>query len=84
MMLGATRTLCKRKEPRWTGSPTEVTGRAEPSPTMMEEGQEGEGGWVEVRMLAYGVVSKEALESAIQSAKEAGGRLEPPRARRAG
>ena len=72
-MLGATRTLCKRKEPGKTESPTEVTRRAKPLPTMMEEGHEGGGGWEEVRIPASGVVWKEAPESAIQSAEEAGG-----------
>jgi hypothetical protein len=33
--------LDKRKGPRRTASPTEVTGRAEPFPTTMEEGREG-------------------------------------------
>jgi len=37
---------------------------------MMEEGQKGGGGWVEVRIPASGVVWKEAPESAIQSAEE--------------
>ena len=60
-----TRTLCKRKEPGKTESPTEVTGRAEPL-----EGQEGGGGWDEVRIPESGVVWKEAPESAIQSAEE--------------
>ena len=63
--------MCKRKVPGKTESPSEVTGRAEPSPPMMEEGQEG-GGWQEVRIPASGVVWKEAPESAIQSAEEAG------------
>ena len=72
-MVGATRTLCKRKKSGRTESPTEVTGIAEPSPTMIEEGQKGGGGWVEVRIPASGVVWKEAPESAIQSAEEAGG-----------
>jgi hypothetical protein len=40
MMLGVTRTLVKRKGPERTVSPTEVTGRADPFPTMMEEGRE--------------------------------------------
>jgi hypothetical protein len=33
--------LVKRKGPGRTASPTEVTGRADPFPTMMEEGREG-------------------------------------------
>jgi hypothetical protein len=45
MVLGATRTLVKRKGPGRTAAPTEVTGRAEPFPTMMEEGREGWGRW---------------------------------------
>ena len=47
--------------------PTAVTGMQDPSPTMMEEGQEGCGGWTEERILACGVVWKEAPESAIHS-----------------
>ena len=42
-----------------------VTGRQDPSPTMMEEGQEGCGGRTEERISASGVVWKEAPESAI-------------------
>jgi hypothetical protein len=42
-MLGATRTLVKRKGPGRTAAPTEVTGRAKPFPTTMEEGREGWG-----------------------------------------
>jgi hypothetical protein len=45
MMLGATRTLVKRKGSGRTAAPTEVTGRADPFPTTMEEGREG---WEEV------------------------------------
>jgi hypothetical protein len=37
--------LVKRKGPRRTAAPTEVTGRAEPFPTTMEEGREGLGEW---------------------------------------
>jgi hypothetical protein len=55
-MLGVTRTLVKRKGPGRTAAPTEVTGRAEPFPTTMEEGREGWGGEVEDRMPASGVV----------------------------
>jgi len=40
---------------------------------MMEEGQEGGGGRVKVRIPASRVVWKEDPESAIQSAEEAGG-----------
>ena len=43
-MWGATRTLDKRKGPGRTASPTEVTGRAEPFPTTIEDGREGWGG----------------------------------------
>ena len=43
-----------------------VTGRQDPSPTMME-GQEGCGGRTEERRSACGVVWKEAPESAIHS-----------------
>jgi hypothetical protein len=43
-MLGATRTLVKRKGPGRTVSPTKVTGRADPFPTTMEEGRGGGGG----------------------------------------
>ena len=43
-----------------------VTGRQDPSPTMME-GQEGCGGRTEERIPASGVVWKEAPESAIHS-----------------
>jgi hypothetical protein len=43
-MLVVTRTLVKRKGPGRTTTPTEVTGRAEPFPTTMEEGREGWGG----------------------------------------
>jgi hypothetical protein len=42
-MWGATRTLDKRKGPGRTASPTEVTGRAEPFPTTIEDGREGWG-----------------------------------------
>ena len=44
-----------------------VTGRQDPSPTMMEEGQEGCGGRTEEMILASGVVWKEAPVSAIHS-----------------
>src|SRR6185369_3829934 len=44
-----------------------VTGRQDPSPTMMEEGQEGCWGRTEERIPASGVVWKEAPESAIHS-----------------
>ena len=45
-MLGATRTLGRWKGPWGPALPTEVTGRQEPLPTMMEDGQEdGEGEW---------------------------------------
>jgi len=44
-----------------------VTGRQDPSPTMMKEGQEGCGGRTEERIPASGVVWKEAPESAIHS-----------------
>jgi hypothetical protein len=44
-MLGATRTLVKRKGPGRTAAPTEVTGRAESFTTTMEEGREGLGEW---------------------------------------
>ena len=44
-----------------------VTGRQDPSPTMIEEGQEGCGGWTEERIPASGVVWNEAPESAIHS-----------------
>jgi hypothetical protein len=54
MMWGATRTLVKRKGPGRTASPTEVTGRADPFPTTMEEGRGG--GEVEGRIPASGVV----------------------------
>jgi hypothetical protein len=47
MMWGATRMLDKWKGPGRTASPTKVTGRVEPFPTMMEEGREGWGGEVE-------------------------------------
>ena len=47
--------------------PTAVTGRQDPSPTMMEEGQEGCWGQTEERIPAFGVVWKEAPESAIHS-----------------
>ena len=52
--------------------PTAVTGRQDPSPTMMEEGQEGCGGRKEKRIPASGVVWKEALESAIHSVLSGG------------
>ena len=44
-----------------------VTGRQDPSPTMMEEGQEGCGGLKEERIPASGVVWYEAPESAIHT-----------------
>ena len=44
-----------------------VIGRQDPSPTMIEEGQEGCGGQTEERILALGVVWNEAPESAIHS-----------------
>ena len=53
------------KEPE--AEPTAVTGRQDPSPTMIEEGQEGCGGRTEERIPASGVVWKEAPESAIHS-----------------
>jgi hypothetical protein len=46
--------LVKRKGPGRTASPTEVTGRADPFPTTMEEGRGG--GEVEGRIPASGVV----------------------------
>ena len=55
----------RRKESR--AEPTAVTGRQDPSPTMMEEGQEGCGVRTEERIPASGVVWKEAPESAIHS-----------------
>jgi hypothetical protein len=65
--------LDKRKGPGRTASPTEVTGRAEPFPTTMEDGREGWGGEVEDRIPASGVVWYEAPESATQSETEVGG-----------
>ena len=47
--------------------PTAVTGRQDPSPTMMEEGQVECGGRIEERIPVSGVVWKEAPESAIHS-----------------
>jgi hypothetical protein len=44
-----------------------VTGRQDPSPTMMEEGQKECGGQTEESIPASGVVWKEAPESAIHS-----------------
>ena len=44
-----------------------MTERKDPSPTMMEEGQEGCGGRTEERIPACGVVWKETSESAIHS-----------------
>ena len=44
-----------------------MTGRQDPSPTMMEEGQEGCEGRTEERIPALEVVWKEAPESAIHS-----------------
>ena len=44
-----------------------MTGRQDPSPTMIEEGQEGCGGRTEERIPASGVVWNEAPESAIHS-----------------
>ena len=44
-----------------------MTGRQDPSPTMMEEGQEGCGGRTEERIPACVVVWKEAPESVIHS-----------------
>ena len=55
----------RRKEPR--AEPTEVTGRQDSSPTMIEEGQEECGCRTEERIPASGVVCKEAPESAIHS-----------------
>ena len=54
-----------KKEPG--AEPTAVTGKQDPSPTMMEKGQEGCGGRTEERIPASGVVWKEAPESAIHS-----------------
>jgi hypothetical protein len=48
--------LVKRKVPGRTVSPIEVTGRANPFPTMMEEGREGWAGEVEDRIPASAVV----------------------------
>ena len=49
-----------------------VTGRQDPSLTMMEEGQEGCGGLTKERIPACGVVWKEAPESAIHSVQTGG------------
>jgi hypothetical protein len=54
-MLGATRTLVKRKGPGRTVAPTEVTGRAESFPTTMEEGRSG-GRWKTGYLRPGGVV----------------------------
>jgi hypothetical protein len=43
-----------------------VIGRQDPSPTMIEDGYEGCGGWTVERTPTSGVVWKEAPESAIQ------------------
>ena len=61
---GATRTLERRKEPG--AEPTTVTGRQDPSQTMIE-GQDGCGGRTEERIPASGVVWNETPESAIHS-----------------
>ena len=71
-MLGATRTLGRWKGPWGPALPTEVTGRQEPLPTMMEDGQEGWGGRMEERRLGSGVVWYEAPESAIQWVRTGG------------
>ena len=52
--------------------PTVVTGRQDPSPTMIEEGQEVCGGRTEERIPASGVVWNEAPESAIHSVRAGG------------
>ena len=56
-----------------------MTGKQDPSPTMMEEGQEGCGGRTEKRIPTSGVVWKEAPESAIHSVQTGGGLVPPPR-----
>jgi hypothetical protein len=57
MILGATRTLVKRKGLGRTAIPTEVMGRAEPFPTTMEEGREGwEGGGRQYTCVRGGVI----------------------------
>jgi hypothetical protein len=52
--------------PGSTESPTEVTGRMDPLPTMMEWGWKAKGGGEEM-LPKYGVVWLEAPESATQS-----------------
>jgi hypothetical protein len=53
-------------------SPTEVTRRADPLPTMMDEGSVKVGGRTEVKLLASEVVWLETPESATQSVTAGG------------
>jgi hypothetical protein len=46
---------------------TEVTGRVDRLPTMMDEGSKELVGWTEVKLLAFEVVRLEASESVTQS-----------------
>jgi hypothetical protein len=61
------RDIIKIKQIGRAKSPTEVTGRADPLSTMMDEGSVELGGQTEVNLLASKVVWLEAPESAIQS-----------------
>jgi hypothetical protein len=55
-MSGITRALLRQNGPEKVESPTEVTGRADPLSTMMDEGLVEVGGWTEVKLPTSEVV----------------------------
>jgi hypothetical protein len=55
-MLGITRALLRQNRPEKAESPTEVTERADPLSTMMDEGSVEVGGWTEVKLPTSEVV----------------------------
>jgi hypothetical protein len=67
MILGATRMLSRYKGPGRIVSPTEVTGRVNPLPTMMGEGKVGLRGWGKKTIPGSRVVWYEASESATHA-----------------
>jgi hypothetical protein len=73
MMLGTTRVWFRYKGPGRTVSPTEVTSKVDPSPTMMEKGKVGLWGWGKETIMGSGVVWCQAPESATQSVEGVGG-----------
>jgi hypothetical protein len=73
MMLGTTRVWFRYKGPGRIVSPTEVTSRVDPSPTMMEKEKVGLWGWGKETIMGSGVVWCQAPESATQSVGGEGG-----------